>query len=69
MSWPVKVKACHTLKILGNAARKFPYQTTVDTTVEQMKRSETKRVDELYTEGKPTCREVCKLICSILIIR
>jgi ribosomal protein L44E len=44
-------------------------QTTAVRALEQMQRLETKTVDEYYTEGKPTCTEVSKVSCSILIIR
>ena len=63
MSWSVWVKTCHTIGILGNTARNFPYrvQTAMVIVLEQMKRTETETVDEHYTEGKPTCTEVSKL--------
>jgi hypothetical protein len=43
-------------------------QTTAVKVLEQMERQETKTVDKPYTEGKPTCTEVSKLPCSIMII-
>jgi hypothetical protein len=43
-------------------------QTTVVRAEEQMKRPQTKTEDEQYTEGKPTCTELSKLPCPILII-
>jgi hypothetical protein len=43
-------------------------QTTVLRMLEQMKRPETKTVDEQYTEGKRTRTEVSKLPRSKLII-
>jgi hypothetical protein len=56
---------------LGNreAAALSRVQTTAVRAIEQMKRPDTKTVDDHYTEGKPTCTEVSKLPYSILIIR
>jgi predicted secreted protein len=44
-------------------------QTTEVRVLQQMKRTETKTVDEHYTKAKPTCTEVANLPCSKLIIR
>jgi len=73
-SWPVWVQACHNLKILGNTVRNLPYyqskqQWSGVMALQQMKRPDTKTVDEHYREGTPTHTEVFKLPHLILIIR
>jgi len=66
---PPCVKTHHSFRTLGNTARKLLWvQTAVVGILEQMKRPQTKWVDEHYTEGKPKLTEVSKHSCWIQII-